>query len=245
MLKTLELEIEAIQNAPRVITIDELKQKAAHREYGIDPPLASHDLSRDFPEVHRTLTEDEAITEASRCLLCDDFCSVCVGVCPNLANLTYFAKPNSYSIQEGVLVEGEIVMKTVGTFQVNQKPQIINIGDFCNECGNCSTFCPTAGDPYKDKPRFHLSEQSFTDAESGYQLSGKTLKFKDRDYQAVLTFHEGDYLYHSPYAQVRFDGHSGDVDSINLEPESKYFSTLEAMEMIVLYESLKGNPIFY
>ena len=28
--------------------------------------------------------------------------------------------------------------------------------DFCNECGNCVTFCPTSGEPYRDKPRLYL-----------------------------------------------------------------------------------------
>ena len=34
--------------------------------------------------------------------------------------------------------------------------QIVNVGDFCNECGNCTTFCPTSGAPYRDKPRFWI-----------------------------------------------------------------------------------------
>ena len=121
--------------------------------------------------------------------------------------------------------------------------QVLNIGDFCNECGNCTTFCPTSGDPYLDKPRIHLSDQSFNEAESGYQLTGKTLRFKEKNYLSVLTFHDGDYMYHSPTAQVRFNGQNKEIDSINIESNSKYFSTLEALEMIVLYESLVEIPM--
>jgi ferredoxin len=33
--------------------------------------------------------------------------------------------------------------------------------DFCNECGNCATFCPTAGRPYRDKPRLYLDRDDF------------------------------------------------------------------------------------
>jgi len=33
--------------------------------------------------------------------------------------------------------------------------------DFCNECGNCTTFCPTAGEPYRDKPRLYLNRSDF------------------------------------------------------------------------------------
>ncbi len=33
--------------------------------------------------------------------------------------------------------------------------------DFCNECGNCVTFCPTAGRPWHDKPRLYLNRAEF------------------------------------------------------------------------------------
>jgi len=237
------IESTVYENKPRVISIHDLKIKAATREYGIEPPENPLSLSPEFPMVHRTLTEEEAITEANRCLLCDDFCSVCVGVCPNLANLTYSAKAVSYPVQEASSKDGHVELQDAGTFTVKQEPQVLNIGDFCNECGNCTTFCPTAGDPYKDKPRIHISEQSFIEAEAGYRLSGNTFHFKSTEYQAVLTFHEGDFLYHSPVAQIRFDGKTKTIDSFNLEPDTKYFSTLEALKMIVLFENLKDNPV--
>jgi len=42
--------------------------------------------------------------------------------------------------------------------------QTINVGDSCNECGNCATFCPTADAPYKQKPRFWLDREGFETA---------------------------------------------------------------------------------
>ena len=35
------------------------------------------------------------------------------------------------------------------------------IADLCNECGNCVTFCPTSGRPWRDKPRIHLDRSEF------------------------------------------------------------------------------------
>jgi putative selenate reductase len=236
--------LEGEAQTPRVISIEDLKQKAAIREYGIEPPPAPLNLSVAFPLVQRTLTEEEAVAEASRCLLCDDYCSVCVGVCPNLANLTYTARAVEYPVQEASFKAGKLDIRDAGIFTVTQGPQVLNIGDLCNECGNCTTFCPTAGEPYKDKPQIHISEQSYREAEMGYRLLGNTLHFKSGEYQSVLTYHEGDYLYHSAIAQVRFSGATKIVDSFNLEPKAKYFSTLEALEMIVLFESLQDNPVF-
>ena len=41
-----------------------------------------------------------------------------------------------------------------GTFVVKKVHQIANFQDFCNECGNCDTFCPEDGGPFVEKPRF-------------------------------------------------------------------------------------------
>jgi len=35
------------------------------------------------------------------------------------------------------------------------------MADFCNECGNCATFCPTVGRPYTDKPRIFFHRDDF------------------------------------------------------------------------------------
>ena len=33
----------------------------------------------------------------------------------------------------------------------NPVPQVLHIDRLCNECGNCDTFCPYEGAPYKEK----------------------------------------------------------------------------------------------
>ena len=35
-----------------------------------------------------------------------------------------------------------------------ERHQIAVFQDFCNDCGNCDTFCPEEGGPYLEKPRF-------------------------------------------------------------------------------------------
>ncbi|MCF7823006.1 MAG: putative selenate reductase subunit YgfK [Candidatus Marinimicrobia bacterium] len=232
-----------LENKPRVLSIAEIQKKAAIREYGIEPPHEHTELTSDFPLVHRTLTEEEAVHEASRCLLCDDFCSVCVGVCPNLANLTYYANPETYPVQEASYSDEELQIKDAGLFRVDQEPQVLNIGDFCNECGNCTTFCPTAGDPYKDKPRIHLSEKSFEEADSGYHFKGKSLIYKHNDYHALLSHHDGEYLFLAPDVRLLLNDKTKLIKDLHFEIKPGIFNTREALEMIVLFESLIDNPI--
>ena len=100
-------------------------------------------------------------------------CSICTTVCPNLANRCYNITPCTFTLQKAARTEnGEIQYSDDGSLEIKQKYQIINIANFCNECGNCNTFCPTSGAPYRDKPRFYLTVSSFNQAEEGYFLCG-------------------------------------------------------------------------
>ena len=242
ILQSIELPTTPLGNAPRLISINDLKVKAASREYGINPPLAEPDHSQEFPEVHRTLTQVEAIEEASRCLLCDDYCSVCVGVCPNLANLTYMIKPVNYEIHDVRMEQGETTFQSLGYLNLRQQPQIVNIGDFCNECGNCTTFCPTSGDPYKDKPRIHLSEISFKDSSFGYFIHDQGISFKDDDIQNELSLDGECFLFQSSHGWIRFNRDSKHIISAKLE-KSGSINTEAALAMMVLYENLKDHPM--
>jgi len=78
--------------------------------------------------------------EGDRCLTCDVICEMCTEVCPNRANVAItvpgFADPR----------------------------QIVHIDGLCNECGNCGTFCPHAGLPYKDKITIFWTREAFEDS---------------------------------------------------------------------------------
>ncbi len=119
---------------------------------------------RGFAEVLLPFTAEAAAKEASRCLDCDDLCSLCVTVCPNRANLAYGIEPFSLQLPLLVQRQGRLVAEGTRPFSVSQRVQTLNIADFCNDCGNCDTFCPAAGAPYKDKPRFWIDEEGYRDA---------------------------------------------------------------------------------
>jgi putative selenate reductase len=114
-----------------------------------------------FQEVLQTFTPESAAKEASRCLDCDDLCSLCVTVCPNRANMAYGTEPFTLKLPLLVQRQGRLMAEGVRSFAVNQRVQTLNIADYCNECGNCDTFCPAAGAPYKDKPRFWIDEEGY------------------------------------------------------------------------------------
>lgn len=93
----------------------------------------------------------EAAEEHRRCLECGYLCNLCVEVCPNRANVA-------------VEVKGEAL---------RDPNQIIHVDGMCNECGNCATFCPYDGAPYKDKFTLFWSEEDFNNSRNdGFLLLG-------------------------------------------------------------------------
>jgi putative selenate reductase len=84
------------------------------------------------------------------CISCDK----CVPVCPNDANFVYETGVHSASYENYRVQAGAPVAVPGGVFDVKREHQIANFQDFCNDCGNCDTFCPEEGGPYVEKPRF-------------------------------------------------------------------------------------------
>jgi putative selenate reductase len=82
-------------------------------------------------------------------------------VCPNLALLTYEVEPVGAELERMAVRDGRIVTTGMESFRVDQRLQVAVLTDFCNECGNCTTACPTAGRPYRDKPRLYLDRAEF------------------------------------------------------------------------------------
>lgn len=108
-----------------------------------------------------------AENDSEKCLHCFFECLRCVDVCPNRANV---------AINVGYLNN------------FNNKKQILHIDDYCNECGNCATFCPYDGKPYKDKFTYFTSEQKFKDSKNnGFYI--KNLEYK----QLVLKLNNNIY----------------------------------------------------
>ena len=80
-------------------------------------------------------------------------CNLCVTVCPNDAML-HLATPEGAGMTE--------------------KWQYFCLAELCNDCGNCTTFCPEWGDPSRVKPRLFLDREAFVaDGGPGYLLVGK------------------------------------------------------------------------
>jgi len=164
----------------------------------------------------KTLTEADAIEEASRCLQCDLVCNVCVSVCPNRANVALRAEPVSYPLQRAEKKGDGTVVETLGKVEIGQSYQIVNIADFCNECGNCDTFCPTSGAPYKDKCKMHMEAMFGGEA-------------------ATLTESDGRFVYEDSEAKVELSADTLEARKVELKNGTDTKELSRAVETTVLY----------
>ena len=123
------------------------------------------DRKQQIPEIYNKksrlippkISEDDRViaeNEAGRCLECNVICNKCVDVCPNRANVA-------------------IEMDKKEGFQDDW--QILHLDALCNECGNCATFCPYDGKPYKDKLTLFASKEDFKNStNNGFMVTGSS-----------------------------------------------------------------------
>jgi len=209
----------------------EFQKKQAYRKYGSKMPELGLDERDNFNLVHPNLSDEQAIAEADRCLYCNDICNICIGVCPNFANVSFEAAKVTKIITDYLNIE--------------QTNQIYNIGDFCNECGNCNTFCPTSGAPYITKPKFYLTKESFFAEDNCYFLTENTLVYKSNGSIEQVLLENNFYIYKSDELEVNYFAENYKIKSVYVIKKTNSSITLDkAAEMIYLLMNLKNNSIF-
>ena len=139
--------VEAIRDARN--TADEILKTAPEKQE--EYRLAEY-TAKGIEGKKGRLARPESGPASSLCLQCSSVCENCIDVCPNRANV---------AIEMG---RGEMT-------------QILHLDDLCNECGNCASFCPFSGRPYKDKlTLFGSAEMMETSENPGFfidRASGK------------------------------------------------------------------------
>ena len=227
------------------LTLSEFQKKQAYRIFGESLPEISLNQRKSFDLVHPVLDKETAMKEAERCLYCEDICNICIGVCPNFANVSFTVDPIDIPIYKVIKNGNDLAVEKIDTFSVKQTNQIFNIGDFCNECGNCNTFCPTSGAPYKTKPIFHLTEESFKSEEKGYYFDESILKYKMNGKIESLHINEKNIIYESDEVVAKFDKLDFSVDNVKFKSNNINTVVLtHAVEMYFLLKNLRDFSVF-
>lgn len=143
------------------------------------------------------------------CLTCD----ICVPVCPNDANFTFGSDQKTIAVVKAVPSKGGWEWRHEEDLNLEERHQIGNFADFCNDCGNCDIFCPEDGGPYVLKPRFFGVEAEWR---STTHLDGFYIH-RNHERDLVLGRFEGrEYRMEATSAGVTY---SGDGFEIRFDPQ--------------------------
>lgn len=226
------------------ISLHDYQLKLSKRIYGNKQPSLNINERNNFQLVHPLIDEEFAVTEASRCLMCNDICNICVSVCPNIANQFFIAEPENFKYAIISFKNDSWEISGQKNFIASQKYQIINIADFCNECGNCDTFCPTSGAPYKIKPRFSLSRDSFYKEDNIYFIEGDEINYKLNNKISVLKNVDGKLIFKNDDLEVVL---KKDFSIISIQRKNKQLLNFDMQIIAKMYyylKYLKTQPIF-
>ena len=217
---------------------EELHLKRSRITPGIHPDNSTLRNLDYFSLSERTLTESEAVEESERCLYCDQLCDICVTVCPNRANVSYTVEPFEMRTQTAAFKKDEIQIFDDKIFKIEQSNQVLNIEDFCNECGNCTTFCPTSGAPYRDKPKVALTEKSFQAMEKGYFLNKGVLYYKENDVVSSLRESEKGFVFLSPDVDAELDS-AFTIKTVEIKNRDIKWNTAIAIKMKIIGDAVR------
>lgn len=158
----------------------------------------------DDPRYHRDNHERPPKKVGSRlstfdCLTCDK----CVAVCPTDALFTYVAPHVEVPIATVKRGATALSIERAGTLHIDERHQIASFADTCNDCGNCDTFCPEDGGPFRAKPRLFGSLAALREDPHG---EGLFLERAPRGYRAHVRTAGREVTVEASGAHLRYAG---------------------------------------
>ncbi|KAA3612326.1 MAG: glutamate synthase [Calditrichaeota bacterium] len=140
------------------------------------------------------------------CLSCDK----CLTVCPNAANFSYEMEPQEIEVFNYCFEENTFIPVPAGSMKIEKNTQIANLADFCNECGDCDTYCPEYGGPFVQKPRFFFTRELYDEfkGSNGFYFSAENEmigRIGSHDYKISRDEKSGHYTFQSEKCVFVFD----------------------------------------
>jgi putative selenate reductase len=225
----------------RAVNLQEMVVRRSRREYRVPISFTPVHERDGFDETVLSYTPEEAMREAGRCLDCHEICSLCVGVCPNMALMTYQMDTMRADLPSLTMRSGAVVAGDATAFVADQQFQIAVLTDFCNECGNCVTACPTAGEPYRDKPRLYLNREDFeAEKTNAFMVFSDSMMEARVDGETHRIEVNGQIEYTSPAFSARLDVNTlelieatptaaADGAALSLEPAAVMYTLLQGV----------------
>jgi putative selenate reductase len=178
-------------------------------------------------------------------LQCTTLCDKCVEVCPNRANFSYRVSPANLMVPLVSCQDGELIVAGQEPFSVKQDRQIIHVDDFCNECGNCATFCVHDGKPYSDKPRLFLKEGDFLlEDDNAFFIQGNAIRRQEGGQELRLLARDDQLIFEDAHLRVSLTSEFKISEMALKEAFEGVYSLKMAAEMALLLEGINASAAY-
>ena len=216
-----------------------VKKMRARKEPQEKPAMLPIQLRDSFDLIELTLTPAQAQKEAARCVQCSAVCDKCVEVCPNRANYTFLMSAVKATLPRLGVKDGALAVVGSDTFAIDQTRQILNVNDFCNECGDCETFCVHEGRPFTEKPRLFLTDEDFNlEANNAFRIEGDVMRRREGGQESRLTRANGHFVYENAHVRVSMTPAFTVKEMALKESFSGSLSLVDAAEMAVIFKGI-------
>lgn len=179
-------------------------------------------------------------------------CNKCLPVCPTAANFSIRTGAKKFRTINYRSEDDELIPVQGEDFVLEQEHQIANLADFCNECGNCDTYCPELGGPFIAKPRFFWSRATYEKCagDNGFYFSSPTMmigRINGQEYQLAYQVDRQEYTFRSHQIELRLDQHDQRLASKRLAgtQKSAYIDMRPYYIMRTLMEGLLADQHAY
>lgn len=226
------------------VDIEQLKIKKTQVDKPNFPEQTPPEKRTGFEPVVSTLKPIRALKEAARCLHCDTLCNICTEVCPNQAMIGFEVDLNDITIPTITMDEEEFYVSEHDKLDVKQKHQVLVVNDWCNDCGNCTTFCPAAGSPNKDKLRVHFNRDRFNSDTNGLLVIRNdkyhALTLKKDSNLSMLTENWDAFIFENDDCMAVIDKESFKIQQVSVFNDDENTFRLESLaEMKMLLKVVK------
>jgi putative selenate reductase len=137
-------------------------------------------------------------------------CNKCLPVCPNAANFSIPTGMVELAMTDYQISNSEFIPVQGEKYILEKENQIANLADFCNECGDCDTYCPEYGGPFIEKPRFFSSQFTYEkyDSYDGFYFPtpfALTGRIESKEYHLSFDPAKKEYVWRSDEMELILD----------------------------------------
>ena len=207
----------------------------------------------DNPRYHYVMNQKDPPKIDSHLVIFDCItCNKCLPVCPNASNFSIATGEEDFSFTNYKISDGKLIPTGEERFVLEYDTQIANLADFCNDCGDCDTYCPEYGGPFIEKPRFFSTKETYDKSKNSngfYFANSSTLHgcIGGKEYELSFKKDSNSFIWSDKFLKIVVDEDDKPI-GVNVVGEIKNGTKINMKDyyiMKTLFNGIRNNRDLY